>query len=1172
MTNNLTISQAKLPIPAELTFTALRELGIKHLQTLSGQLWTDYNLHDPGVTILEVLCYAITDLAYRTNFDIEDLLALNPGDASAAEDNFFTPDQILTCNPLTELDWRRRLIDIGGVRNAWLEPLAGYEPALYINWDKSRFQYELPAGQTEARSRFHPRGLYRVWLDLEADYSRDACGQPAASRSSVLDEVNRVLAGYRNLCEDNHEVAVLEDEHIALCTDIDLSPEADPEDVLVEIQVRLQAFLMPQVRFYTLQELLKKGKSPGEIFAGRPAAVGSHDSRLPYPSHGFIDIDELEAITQPTVIYASDLYQVIMAVPGVAAVRQLTMRSYINQLVQVAGEPWSLTLAPGHRPTLDLDHSVFRLFKENLPLPFAQAEVRRRYFEEQEARIKTPREPYELDLGVPSGQYYNTLGDHYSIHHDFPLTYGISQEGLPGSVPAARKAQAKQLKGYLVFFDQLLANYLAQLTQVRQLFSWKQDLLPGTPADASGEQPQTYFTQAIDFPGWQDILTREDYTQALAEDPTTYRERRNRFLDHLLARFAESFTDYALLNYQVNQATFSREQLETELIKDKAQFLEQYPQLGRDRFRAYDYTQNPVWGPQANVAGFKQRVARLLGIDHPGRSSLSQYRLEEIESLWAWTIRQKQNDVSVVLLEGLVFYDGRDGAKSSLESYLSHAQEPDSYVHLRYYDSYRFGWIVKDSQGEPLVRCDRIFPDPIRQAEALASILALVPSFTEANSASGDGASDTENKKGDLYTTLGPDATGRYSFQLTIPTDSGEPLTFSSLKPYLSKAEADAAAKQALDAIGQRDKYCAQVFPHVEETEDESGMTSYGFAVANPEGVLLGQSPRRYRTAAKRDEAIQELMQFAATLDPDDPKHFQNRASVYLGHLTDAQEETLFYTRQPSPSRALAWQQSQQIMELLQDRQNLQLIDSDRGLHGWLLTSPDRHHTLVLKYYASAEARDAALADLSTYLEETFLETEGFYVLEHILLRPKTSLPPEKHDSPPQEDDRYQTADDTPQNSPPLDQFLPLCVGPEDLADVADDQPLLTWQDPYSFWVSVILPAWPRRFRDFDFRCFIERTLRLEAPAHVALKIAWLDPAQMAEFEAAYRPWLEQTALASQERECDRTDTLNQLIDLLTQLRSVYPQGHLYDPDVSDSQTNPILLNQTALGNSEVTP
>ena len=27
--------------------------------------WTDTNAHDPGVTVLEVICYAITDLQYR---------------------------------------------------------------------------------------------------------------------------------------------------------------------------------------------------------------------------------------------------------------------------------------------------------------------------------------------------------------------------------------------------------------------------------------------------------------------------------------------------------------------------------------------------------------------------------------------------------------------------------------------------------------------------------------------------------------------------------------------------------------------------------------------------------------------------------------------------------------------------------------------------------------------------------------------------------------------------------------------------------------------------------------------------------------------------------------------------------------------------------------------------
>lgn len=106
-----TISKQNPNFPEYLDFQALRKQGISHLQQLSQKLWTDYNLHDPGVTILEVLCYAITDLGYRNNLDIQDLLALKPG---TQENNFFTPDEILTCNPVTEIDLRKRLIDIHG--------------------------------------------------------------------------------------------------------------------------------------------------------------------------------------------------------------------------------------------------------------------------------------------------------------------------------------------------------------------------------------------------------------------------------------------------------------------------------------------------------------------------------------------------------------------------------------------------------------------------------------------------------------------------------------------------------------------------------------------------------------------------------------------------------------------------------------------------------------------------------------------------------------------------------------------------------------------------------------------------------------------------------------------------------------------------------------------------
>ena len=36
-----------------MNFEALRKEGIRHIQELAGTIWTDYNIHDPGVTIVE---------------------------------------------------------------------------------------------------------------------------------------------------------------------------------------------------------------------------------------------------------------------------------------------------------------------------------------------------------------------------------------------------------------------------------------------------------------------------------------------------------------------------------------------------------------------------------------------------------------------------------------------------------------------------------------------------------------------------------------------------------------------------------------------------------------------------------------------------------------------------------------------------------------------------------------------------------------------------------------------------------------------------------------------------------------------------------------------------------------------------------------------------------------
>lgn len=108
---------AELPLTQD--YYRLRGEGIALIQQLGSRLWTDYNLHDPGITFLEALCYAITDLGYRSSFGVADLLAEFPnGDFVADDQAFFGARQILSTAPWTLNDYRKLLIDRDGDRKS----------------------------------------------------------------------------------------------------------------------------------------------------------------------------------------------------------------------------------------------------------------------------------------------------------------------------------------------------------------------------------------------------------------------------------------------------------------------------------------------------------------------------------------------------------------------------------------------------------------------------------------------------------------------------------------------------------------------------------------------------------------------------------------------------------------------------------------------------------------------------------------------------------------------------------------------------------------------------------------------------------------------------------------------------------------------------------------------
>ncbi|HLK27339.1 MAG TPA: hypothetical protein VKT28_02070 [Puia sp.] len=814
--NSTTISQTDSGFPDYLDFNALREDAINYLGDLTGKIWTDYNLHDPGITTIEMFCYALLDLGYRTNFPTKDIFTKNPSDISP-DSNFFTPSRILTCNPLTIIDYKKMLIDIDGVKNAWLK-VADKQIDLCRKDDKQK-----KSAKSSPSCETFLNGLYHVLIELENPHSTKE------ESDAVLDKVKKSLMSHRNLCEDFVDISILCSFDIGVCADIELNNDADAEEVYKNMIVQLQQFFSPSPKFYTLQELLDKNKPIEDIFAGRPYNLTQ--------SYGFVDTAELEEIELKKEIHLSDVYQEIFKVPGIKTVRRLRLQNCSNKSELIN---WKFQLPENFIPNFSLSCSGFQ-FSQNGKILIQDLTKFNQFLDvnfSANARIlHTQALPY-LDAEIPQGIYRNDLGNYYSIQNEFPRVYGIGDGGLPTSASNERKAQALQFKAYLLFFDQLFANYLAQLQNIRSLFSLTgsentaqqtyflqepqsvpdlqklirfqdvvndqgiiqqgsgatlgipvsrknlvkalaktpfdevafsqaittpydfisdnerqvaikqltEDLLNADFADGTGEDYSNNFFQAGDqsddscwifyiFTSSADIAivckgnfnTMADAQQALTsmkylatfrenctgyltangkfsfnigsnlmgyanflqriiENKTLYRKRKSDFLDHLLARFAEQFTDYALLSFNF----MSPVALEDSVLLQKQKFLSNYDKLSSGRGQAYNYSTN--YRGDEFVSGFEKKVAALAGFDS-GNNTLCNFVVEEFEE-W-FLVRIKLGD-KLLFTSPEKFYSDEQ-AKLAAKDILTALQSKDNYQ--VYFDKIRYAYTLKVFYG-----------------------------------------------------------------------------------------------------------------------------------------------------------------------------------------------------------------------------------------------------------------------------------------------------------------------------------------------------------------------------------------------------------------------------------------------------------------------------------------
>ena len=110
----------KAPHLKSQDYALLREEGLTTIRDVASESWTDHNVHDPGVTMLEAFSYALTECGLRAGMDMQDIIATSAFHQPA---EFFTAAQILPSSPIHPEDFRKVLIDHPLIQNAWCFPL-----------------------------------------------------------------------------------------------------------------------------------------------------------------------------------------------------------------------------------------------------------------------------------------------------------------------------------------------------------------------------------------------------------------------------------------------------------------------------------------------------------------------------------------------------------------------------------------------------------------------------------------------------------------------------------------------------------------------------------------------------------------------------------------------------------------------------------------------------------------------------------------------------------------------------------------------------------------------------------------------------------------------------------------------------------------------------------------
>lgn len=357
----------------EYLYTHLQRQTLEEVQRLSGEVWTDFNAHDPGVTLADIANYALTELDYKLRFDKEDYLTEKSGTLEPERFGLFPPEEVYTTAPVTTEDYRKLFFSyIPELENMWVE----------CDVDD---------------------GGYTVSIVLPL------FGE--SNEKEMMKRVKELYNGHRNLCEHLDKVVIVKPEELEFHAEFEIETGKDASVVLAQLYWIILHYLSGAVRTTTPEEPAASGISPEEWLEGSETAV------------------RVVILPQRNTEY--ELYQKLWQVEGIKSFSTCYLMKDGEPLTDFTGG-FSLKIPRREkelevcircgRSTVKVDMKKFR---ERLKSLYYSG--KRTCIEDSATR--------KYNWGVPEVTYRDIF-THVPIAGDFPVRYRLSDRATPTSFEA----------------------------------------------------------------------------------------------------------------------------------------------------------------------------------------------------------------------------------------------------------------------------------------------------------------------------------------------------------------------------------------------------------------------------------------------------------------------------------------------------------------------------------------------------------------------------------------------------------------------------------------------------------------------------------------------------------------------------------------------------------------